>query len=39
MDLLFAAIENKPATSDTPDSGAPSDPDDLTKWLMEGAAS
>ena len=39
MNLLFAAIENKPATSDTTDNGAPSDPDDLTKWLMEGASS
>ena len=39
MDLLFAAIEGKPATSDTPDAATPGDPDDLTKWLMEGAAS
>ena len=39
MDLLFAAIENKPTSSDTPDASTPSDPDDLTKWLMEGAAS
>ncbi len=39
MDLLFAAIENKPTTSDATDNAAPSDPDDLAKWLMEGASS
>lgn len=42
LDLLFAVIDNRTAgTSDTSDtgSGTSADPDELTKFLIEGAAS
>jgi hypothetical protein len=39
LDLLFAVIDNRTSGSDSNDSGAASDPDELTKFLMEGSAS
>ncbi len=39
LDLLFAVIDNRTSGSDSSDSGTTSDPDDLTKFLIEGSAS
>jgi hypothetical protein len=38
MDLLFTVMEGR-SSGETPDNGSSNDPDELTRWLIEGASS